>query len=176
MLELTVSSRIYHIHSHSPSTEPCVVQVRRNMTAAHGVVKVDDSWAFGQVLSFVMIFANINEAVHFLFGYLGRRRVRLARERQPQMEEVADQPEGLAAPGPYRPRGPSGSSVSSKTPCISQYGKGAKLRIAARDQSANSLSSGYELHNLLDRRNAERSETTVASSLQPHHQPVDTLR
>ena len=146
------------------------------MTAAHGVVKVDDSWAFGQVLSFVMIFANINEAIHFLFGYFGRRRVRLASERQPQMEELADQPEEHAAPSPYRARGPSGSTVSSKTPCISPYGKDAKLRIAARDQLANSLSSGYELRDLLDRRNAERSETTVASSLQPQHQPVDTLR
>jgi hypothetical protein len=132
--------------------------VRRNMTAAHGVVKVDDSWAFGQVLSFVMIFANINEAIHFLFGYFGRRRVRLASERQPQMEESAAQLEEHAAPSPYRARGPSGSTVST------------------RDQLANSLSSGYELRDLLDRRNAERSETTVASSLQPQHQPVDTLR
>jgi hypothetical protein len=84
-----------------------------------------------------MIFANVNEAIHFLFGYLGRRKLRLARERQSQIVE-----EGHSA---------------------------------THDQSANSLSSGYELQNLRDRGNAEM-ETAVVSSLQSRDQPVGTLR
>lgn len=53
-----------------------VIQVHRNTAKllpngtniAHGVVQVDNSWAFGQVLSVVMIIANLKEVVHFLLG------------------------------------------------------------------------------------------------------------
>ena len=81
-----------------------------------GVVQIDDAWEFGQVLSIVMIFVNINEIIHFLFGYFGRRKLRLARERQARTEATAHQAEGRSSSFLYRSRGPSGSDVSSKTP------------------------------------------------------------
>ncbi|KAI9465488.1 hypothetical protein BJY52DRAFT_1220719 [Lactarius psammicola] len=43
--------------------------VQRNSRAHGGVVDVDESWVFGQILSVVMIFANMNEVIHFLFGF-----------------------------------------------------------------------------------------------------------
>lgn len=81
-----------------------------------GVVEVDDSWAFGQVLAVVMIIANVNEMVHFLFGFLARRnqRRRLARESQAQEEGTAHQAEGGSPPVEYRPRRVYGASSSSK--------------------------------------------------------------
>ena len=81
-----------------------------------GVVQIDDAWEFGQVLSIVMIFVNINEIIHFLFGYLGRRRIRLAREHQAQTEATTRQAEGQSSSFLYRSRGPSGSDVSSEIP------------------------------------------------------------
>ena len=39
-----------------------------------GVVQVDEAWEFGQVLSVVMIFANVNEIIHFLLGLYSRWR------------------------------------------------------------------------------------------------------
>ena len=48
-----------------------------------GVVQVDDSWGFGQVLAVVMIFVNFKEVLHHLFGG--------PRERT---EEIAYQPVG----------------------------------------------------------------------------------
>jgi hypothetical protein len=89
-------------------------QVQRNTAnvqpdgtnTASGVVQVDDSWAFGQVLSVVMIIANINEVLHFFFGFLARRRSKPARERQAQEEGAPHQAEGRPATPTYRPRGP----------------------------------------------------------------------
>jgi hypothetical protein len=104
-----------------------VFQVRRNnanvqkssdgstqIVKGPGVVYIDNSWAFGQVLSVVMILANANEILHFIFGFLARRKARLERKRQAQGEEIALQ----RAPTFYRPRGPSGSNVSSKDSCM----------------------------------------------------------
>jgi hypothetical protein len=81
-----------------------------------GVVQIDNSWQFGQVLSFVMIFANVNEAVHFLFGYLGRRKLGLTHKNGAQMEEGARQAEGHLPPSSRHLRETSGSNVSSKCP------------------------------------------------------------
>ena len=92
-------------------------QVRRNI--ADGIVRLDNSWQFGQVLAVVMILANANEVLHFLFGYLTRRNLRLARKRRAQTEEIALQSEGRSAPAFYRSRGPSGSNVSRKDSCMS---------------------------------------------------------
>lgn len=59
-----------------------MVQVARNTAnvlpdgtnVGRGVVEVDEAWEFGQVLSVVMIFANVNEIIHFLFGLYSRWR------------------------------------------------------------------------------------------------------
>ena len=83
-----------------------------------GVVNIDDTWAFGQVLAVVMLVANANEVVHFFVGFLARRKLKLARERQAQAEEIALQSEGIPAPPLYRPRGPSGPNVSGKDSCM----------------------------------------------------------
>jgi hypothetical protein len=107
-----------------------VFQVRRNNAnvktlpdgsqsiAGPGVVKIDDTWAFGQVLAVVMIVANANEILHFFFGFLARRKLKLARKREAQAEEIALQSEGPSAPTFYRSRGPSGSKVSGKDSCM----------------------------------------------------------
>jgi hypothetical protein len=42
-----------------------------------------------------MIFVNVNEILHFLFGYFARRRLRRLR-RQAQTEETSRQEEGQA--------------------------------------------------------------------------------
>lgn len=84
-----------------------------------GVVGINNKWEFGQVLAVVMILANANEILHFFFGFLARRKLRLARERQVQTEEIGLQPQGQSAPTLYRSRGPSGSNVSSKDSCMS---------------------------------------------------------
>ena len=100
--------------------------MRRNV--ASGVVKVDDTWAFGQVLAVVMILANANEILHFFFGYLSRRKLKLARERQAQSEEIAlsSQPNTTTF---YRPRGPAGPHVSSKDSSRASTGKDTKSQI-----------------------------------------------
>ena len=85
----------------------------------NGVINIDNKWEFGQVLAVVMILANVNEIIHFFFGYLARRKLRLARERRAQTEEIALQSEGQSAPTYYGSRGPSGSNVSSKDSCMS---------------------------------------------------------
>lgn len=101
-----------------------MIQVHRNEAkivngenVGRGFVEFDNSWAFGQVLSVVMVIANANEIVHFLFGFQARRsqRRRLARESQAQEEGTAHQAEGGSPAVDYRPRGPYGSSTSSKT-------------------------------------------------------------
>jgi hypothetical protein len=121
MLELTVSSSYPAYPSHSL----IVIQVHRNeakildneSNVGPGVVEVDDSWAFGQVLAVVMILANVNEMIHFLFGFQARRnqRRRLARESRAQEEGTAHLAEGGSPAVEYQPRGGYGSSSSSKT-------------------------------------------------------------
>jgi len=112
-------TRIQPIHSHSL----IVFQVHRNeanvvdgQNDGRGIVEVDDSWQFGQVLSVVMIIANINEMVHFIFAFQAHRsrRRRLARESQVPEGGTAHQTEGDSPAVEYRPRGPYGSSTSSK--------------------------------------------------------------
>ena len=110
-------ARIQPIQSHSL----IVIQVHRNeakivneQNVGRGVVEVDDSWAFGQVLSVVMIIANVNELVHFLFAFQARRsrRRQLPSESQAQEEGTAHQDGGPPVVG-YQSRGPYGSSTSS---------------------------------------------------------------
>jgi len=127
---------------------------------ASGVVQVEKSWVFGQVLAVVMIIASVNEVVHFLFDFFARSRRRLARGplNQAREEGATNQTEGRSATVEYRPRGPDRSSTST------------------RDGSPDKISSGYELHNL-ENRNAPISETVRGlDNTQSHDQPVGTLR
>lgn len=150
------------------STVMLELTVRRNAAKllpngtniASGVVQVDESWAFGQVLAVVMIIASVNEVVHFLFDFFARSRRRLARGplSQAREEGAANQTEGRSATVEYQPRERNRSSTST------------------RDGSPDKISSGYELHNL-ENRNAPISETVrVLDNTQPHDPPVGTLR
>ena len=118
---------IQPIQSHSL----IVIQVHRNeanivneQNDGRGIVEVDDSWQFGQVLSVVMIIANINEMVHFIFAFQAHRsrRRRLARESQVPEGGTAHQTDGDSPAVEYRPRGPYGSSTSSMTLAMSLRG------------------------------------------------------
>jgi len=143
-----------------------------------GVVQIDNSWQFGQILSVVMIIENVNELVRFLFeiGYLARqRRERRARAREGQVQAVEA---AQSTPPPrsdvtYRPRGPAGSSSSCEflhaPPSV--WKGNTKSRLAARDSPT---SSEYELHNL-DKGNVKVSQTIVDPSSQLHDLPIDTL-
>ncbi|KAH9997877.1 hypothetical protein BJV77DRAFT_959918 [Russula vinacea] len=71
MLELTIAQNTAHILPNGTNTGP-------------GVVQVDDSWTFGQVLAVVMIIVNVKEVLHYLWG-------EPSRGRQAQTEEVAHQ-------------------------------------------------------------------------------------
>ncbi|KAH9042125.1 hypothetical protein EDB85DRAFT_1918063 [Lactarius pseudohatsudake] len=133
------------------------LMVHRNNSNHHGgKVIVDDSWAFGQTLSVVMIFANMNEVIHFLFGYIARRRER-SRELQAEAQQASDDTDVPPASAPYRPRGPPGSHLST------------------RDSAQMKLSSEYELSNL-NKDNSHVSVNTVGEILQTRDQPVGTLR
>jgi hypothetical protein len=61
-----------------------------------GIVQIDDSWGFGQVLAVVMIFVNFKEVLHYLFGGP-------AYERQAQTEGIAHQVEGSQPLPPTTP-------------------------------------------------------------------------
>ena len=86
-----------------------------------GVVSIDNSWQFGQVLAVVMLLANVNDLLHVVLGFLARRKRRLALKRQAQTEELALQVQREEHPAPtfYRPRGPSGPNLSGKDSCMS---------------------------------------------------------
>ncbi|KAI0004512.1 hypothetical protein BJV74DRAFT_881105 [Russula compacta] len=134
--------------------------VRRNEVGTEsGVVIVNNSWAFGQVLSVVMILANLIDAFHFLVGFFARRRLRrrLSFARQRQAEEAAYQAEEHSAAIEHQSRGSSGYHASS------------------RDLPQENPSSGYELQNL-DNGNAEVPETIVDPNAQLRDQLFGRLR
>ena len=60
-----------------------------------GVVRVDDSWGFGQVLAVVMIYVNFKEVLHYVFG--GPRECQAQAE---ETEEIAHQAGGSQPPPP----------------------------------------------------------------------------
>ena len=144
--------------------------MRRNSTSHGGVVSVTDDdteWAFGQILSVVMIFANINEVVHCLVGYYTRKRKR-SHELQASNEAGVPPTSSL-----YRLRGVRRSSLSGRAYCTAWCGSGAKLHVAARDASQTKSPSELELLNLKDPR---VSEITVGEDPPTRDQPVGTLR
>ncbi|KAH9002585.1 hypothetical protein EDB86DRAFT_2896708 [Lactarius hatsudake] len=75
------------------------LMVHRNSSNHGGIVLVDDSWAFGQTLSVVMICRNMNER---------------SRELQAEAQQASDDTDVPPASTPYRPRGPPGSHLSTR--------------------------------------------------------------
>jgi len=147
MLELMVHRNTAHVN-------------KNGTVVGSGIVQIDESWQFGQILAVVMIIAILNEFVHFFFGYLARRRrdgrARARAEGQAQaVEAQAPPPQSNVT---YRPRGPAGSSSSS------------------RDSPIGKTSSEYELHNLDKGNNVEVSQTIVDPSSQLHDLPIGSLR
>ncbi|KAI9512420.1 hypothetical protein F5148DRAFT_1163185 [Russula earlei] len=146
MLELTVHRNAAH--------------VQNGKNVASGVIIIDESWAFGQVLSVVMIVENVNELAHFLFGFLARRRRGLAGERQAQADEGAHVAEQHNSTASYRLRGPpSGSSASPSTP----------------DPPPVKTTSDYELYHV-DKGNFQVSETVVDTNTHSRKETIGPLR
>ncbi|KAN0139876.1 hypothetical protein V8E53_002538 [Lactarius tabidus] len=123
------------------STVMLELTVQRNSTQHKGKVEVDNSWAFGQTLAVVMIFANLNEVIHFLIDYIARRRKR-SHERQEEGQQESNHTDIPLASAPYRPTGLPES------------------HILARDSPRMILSSEYELLNL----NRESSHVQVTAA------------
>jgi len=148
--------------------------VQRNRNGHGGVVDVDESWAFGQTLSVAMIFANMNEVIHFFFGFIARRRQRSG-ERQAEAQQPSNDTDVPPASTPYQPRGLPGSHLFSKAHCTARCEWDAELHVAARDSSQMRLSSEHELLRV-NRENSHLSETTVGENSQIRDQPIGTLR
>ena len=113
MLELTVGGLISYHHSGTLTT---VIQVQRNSTQHKGVVQVDENWAFGQTLAVVMIFANLNEVLHFLISYYARRHEH-PQEPQGEAERASNHTAETPADVSYRPRGLPAAYLSGKAYC-----------------------------------------------------------
>jgi hypothetical protein len=134
--------------------------VRRNSTLHGGIVTISpvsasSSWAFGQILAIMMLFSNLNEVIHCLFGYIARRRKRSHERRTEEAQQASGDTDVPLESAPYRPRGRPGSHLST------------------RDASQMNLSSEHELLNLKDKENSHVSEVTVGEI---RDQPVGTLR
>lgn len=142
------------------STVMLEVTVQRNSTQHNGVVQVNNSWAFGQTLAVVMIFADVNEVIHYFIGLITRRRQR-SREHQAEAETPNDTDIPLVS-ATYRPKGLPGS------------------HLLAPDSPQTKLSSEHELLNL-NKENSHVQVTAVtgveiAENPQTRDQPVGTLR
>ncbi|KAI0269840.1 hypothetical protein BC834DRAFT_1039527 [Gloeopeniophorella convolvens] len=141
------------------STVMLELTVQRNSKAHGGIVDADDNeWAFGQILSIVMIIANLNEVIHCLFGLFSRRR----RDRA-ERAEVDEAPRGADnPPAIFQARGPAVSS-----------GLVARRSAVARQESQ---------HELLDVNTGSRldvrktSDADLSSTSDVHDQPIGTLR
>jgi hypothetical protein len=122
-----------------------------------------------------MIFSNINEIIHCLFGYFARRRKRSHEQRQVEAQQASNDTDVPLESAPYRPRGLPGSHLSGKAYCAALCEWGAKLHVAARNASQMRLTP--EQHELLDlRENSRASEITVGENSQIRDEPVGTLR
>jgi hypothetical protein len=121
----------------------------------------------------MMLFSNLNEVIHCLFGYIARRRKRSHERRTEEAQQASGDTDVPLESAPYRPRGRPGSHLSSKAYCTARCVGDAKLHVAARDASQMNLSSEHELLNLKDKENSHVSEVTVGEI---RDQPVGTLR
>jgi hypothetical protein len=93
-----------------------VIQVQRNSSQHRGIVEVNNTWAFGQTLAVVMIFANLNEVIHFLIGLIARQRKR-SHERQEEAQQESNHTDIPLESAPYRSRGRPGSHLLGKAYC-----------------------------------------------------------
>jgi hypothetical protein len=147
--------------------------VWRNDQNHGGVVQIDNSWAFDQVLSVVTTIANLNEVFYFLLGYATLKRVH-PRGRQAEAEETPEQAEGHSAAVSYRSRGGSGSHLTGKStaapPTRERVLSGETLVPGVHEDKT---SSAVELMTL-DKRNVSVSERTMSLSSQMPDQPIDS--
>ena len=139
-----------------------VIQVQRNSSQHGGRVEVDNDWAFGQTLSTVMVFANLNEVIHFLIGYVTRRRER-SHERQSEAQHASNHTDVPLESAPYRPRGLPESHLAGKAYCAARCEWGAQLHVAARDSDSENSQ-------------VQVSEVTGVENPLIREQPVGTLR
>ena len=173
MLELTVGGLISYHHSGTLTT---VIQVQRNSTQHKGVVQVDENWAFGQTLAVVMIFANLNEVLHFLISYYARRHER-HQEPQGEAERASNHTAETPADVSYRPRGLPAAYLSGKAYCTARCEWGAQLHVAARDSTHVKLSAELELSNLnKENSQVQVSELTGGENRVTSDQPLSPLR
>jgi hypothetical protein len=149
--------------------------VQRNDNSHGGIVNIDNTWAFGQVLAFVMIIASLNEVVHFLLGYATRKRAH-SRGHQVEAEETPEQAEGHSAAVSYRSRGGPGNHLTGKSaaapPTRERVLSGETLVPGVpgdRTSSAVELMAPGE-------RNVGVSERTAGLSSQTPDQPIGSLR
>jgi hypothetical protein len=157
-----------------------VIQVQRNSRQHRGKVEVDNSWAFGQTLAVVMIFANLNEVIHFLIDYIARRRKR-SHEPQEEAQQESNHTDIPLASAPYRPTGLPESHILGKTYCAALCEWVAQSHVvAARDSPRMILSSEHELLNL--NRESSHVQVTAATGVEIAEnprildQPVGTSR
>ncbi|KAI0250810.1 hypothetical protein BJV78DRAFT_537311 [Lactifluus subvellereus] len=87
--------------------------VRRNDIQHGGIVNIDNAWAFGQILSAVMIIASLNEVVHFFLGILTHNRTR-APTPPAEAEEAPQEAERDPATVTYQSRGRPTYRLSGK--------------------------------------------------------------
>ncbi|KAF8270785.1 hypothetical protein EI94DRAFT_1721914 [Lactarius quietus] len=140
------------------STVMLELTVQRNSLQHGGIVGVNNTWAFGQTLSVVMIFANINEIVNFVVGYISRRR-KHSHELQVEAQQASNDTEMPQTSAPYQSRRRPGS------------------RLSARDPSQMKSSTEHELLELnKENTHVQVSEITLSENPQTRDQPVGTLR
>lgn len=156
-----------------------MIQVRRNSTQHGGVVQVNETWAFGQTLAVVMIFADLNEVIHYFIGLISRRR-KSSRERQEEAQQEPNQTDIPLTSVPYRSRGRPESHLIGKAYCAALCEWGAQSLVTARDSPQEKSSSDRELLNL-SKENSDVQVTAVTGVQNPQNrdqidQPVGTLR
>ena len=123
-----------------------MIQVQRNSTQHGGRIQIDNTWAFGQTLAVVMIFADLNEVIHFFVGLISRQRKR-SHKREEEAQQESNQTDIPLTSVPYRSRGLSESHLSGKTYRAALCEWGAQSHVAARDSPQKNLSSERELLN-----------------------------
>jgi hypothetical protein len=149
------------------------IQVQRNDSRHGGVVAIDNTWVFGQILSAVMVIASLNELVHFLLGSLSRKHAR-SREGRAEAEEAFQQAEGHPDAVPFRSRGPM-HHPSRKAAALSTRKRLLSPEILAPTVTEDNAAPGIELLKL-DKRDVNASERSVSTSSQLPNQPIGALR
>ena len=79
-----------------------------------------------------MVFANLNEVIHFLIGYVIRGRER-SHERQAEAQHALNHTDVPLVLAPHRLREHPESHLSGKAYCAARCKWGTQLHVAARD-------------------------------------------